>query len=54
MIDFDGDENDLSTLRLGQTQVVNNRLYVRCPDCRRVIRIDGWLGELHLCIKESA
>ena len=42
--------NDISTLRPGEIRVIDGRLWGRCKDCRRIVRLDGWLGDLHLCI----
>lgn len=41
--------DDLSTLKPGHTRSINGKLFGRCVDCDRIIRVDGWLGGLHIC-----
>lgn len=40
---------DLSTLKPGQTRVIDGKLWARCRDCHKIGRMDGRLRGLHLC-----
>lgn len=42
-------DDDLSSLKLGETRLVGGKLYGRCARCGKVRRI-GLLGGVHLCV----
>ncbi len=35
--------------RPGEQIIVDGKLWAKCSNCRRIIRVDGWLGGLHVC-----
>lgn len=30
--------------------VAGNHIYEECPECRKMVKISGWLGWWHLCL----
>lgn len=44
------DYRDLHTMKPGEARAVDGKLWGRCGDCRRILRMDGFLGGVHICV----
>jgi hypothetical protein len=41
--------DNLANLKPGETRLIGGKLYGRCMDCKKILRI-GLFGGLHLCV----